>query len=60
LEIKKVANTRKKINEIYKIKRKIQELLNNEMGHLLNKARAGGIGMSNDGNTFFFKLSRIC
>jgi hypothetical protein len=27
------------------------------MGRLVNKARAGGVGMSNDGNTFrrFFK-----
>jgi hypothetical protein len=60
---KKSGKHEEKINEIYKIKRKVQKLLNNEMGRLVNKARAGGIGMSDDGNTsrrFFKKLSRIC
>jgi len=39
------------MKEIYKIKIKIQELLNNEICRLVNKASAGGIGISNDGNT---------
>jgi len=54
---KKSGKHEEKINEIYKIEIKIQELLNNKMGRLVHKARAGGIGMSNNGNTSrrFFK-----
>ena len=45
-----MASTRNKNQQIYKIRKTVQELFKNEMGLLVDKVKPGGRGTPNDEN----------